>query len=128
MAIPATAKPFPMPLDPRDRNKFYVFVNQGAPDATPTPVLRLGEGSARSSLPLSGEAVAVGLESLTDAARAPRLDGNQLIIWHDVADGMRANSAFAGGGVTVPVLVQVVTTSDPARTEDHSYLVRIANA
>lgn len=126
MANPATARAFAQALDPEDEADFYVFVNQGAPDATPAPVLLPGEWIASYSLTLSAEAAAVGLEIVADGARAPQLVGNRLEIWLTVADEMRGNAAFAGAGITVGISLTIVTTADPARTKERTFLVRIA--
>lgn len=127
MALPATAQAFAQALDPSDVVDFYVVVSQGAPDAPTPTVLLLGEAIADYSLALTTEAAAVGLRIVDRAGYGNRLTGNVLKLWLEVEASMRGSAIFNGAGVTVAIELLIETSSNPPRTKQRSFLVRIAN-
>ena len=126
MANPPTARAFAEQLDPQNLQDFYVYLSQGAPDATPATFLLLGEAPASYQLALTPEAIAVGL-TIETGDYADAMTDNELKLWLSVAPELRGLSAFNAPGVTVGIDLVVTTTASPPRVRAQTFLVGIVN-
>lgn len=91
-------------------------------------LLRPGEQVASYTLSPTAEFVALGGEIMSGGGRDMTLiEGNtQLLFWTQIAAGYQQDAAFAGEGVTLGLVLTVVTNNNPARTRQRTFAIKVA--
>lgn len=125
MAIPPTAVSFAATLDPHEELDFIINASG---------LLEVGEEISSYTLTPLAEAVALGLTIMSGSGRDHALitgdavysDNTAIRLWLEIADLDEADVAFDGQGVSLPIEVELVTNSIPARTRQRTILVKVA--
>lgn len=120
MAIPPKAYRWSQAMDPADRVEF--IVEMGGADALLEPEEEVDE----LTLTLLPEAVLLGLTIETDAYAMVQPTPSSLKIWFTIDPAYRSSSEFDGDGVSLPMELTVVTTSNPPRTRQRTLVLQVA--
>ena len=125
MAIPPTAVSFTATLDPHEELDFVI--NCGG-------LLEVGEEITSYTLTPLAEAVALGLTIMSGSGRDHALitgdatydDNTAVRLWLEIDDTDEGDASFDAAGVSLPVEIEFVTNSSPARTRQRTVLVKVA--
>jgi len=119
MAVPPTATSFGRTLDPNEVLDFGVNL---------AGILEPGEQIASYELVLFPEAVALGLTIMSGDGRDHTLFNGDTGVkfWLTIDEDERENGAFDGAGIMLPLEITAVTSSDPERTRQRTFLVSVA--
>lgn len=116
MAIPPTALKLGKTLDPTDVKEAVINY---------LPLLQAGEQIASFTITLSAAAVALGMSIPNTGPRAVLLinDNTAIQFWPLIDIDEQANPAFDGAGVSLDIEVTIITTADPTRTDQQTFLI-----
>lgn len=116
MAIPPTALKLGRTLDPTDVKEAVINY---------APALQVGEQIDTYAIALSAAAVALGMTIPDTGPRAPQLINEDTAIqfWPLIDDDEQDNPAFEGAGTALDIEVTIVTTADPSRTDQQTFLI-----
>ncbi len=119
MAIPPTAPKFTNTLDPNEEMDFLLNCSG---------LLEAGETIDSYTLTVLSEGVALGLTIMTGDGRDHAANGaaTGVDLWLTIDDAYKTNAAFEGAGIALPLHINIVTNSLPARTRDRTFLVQVA--
>lgn len=117
MPIPSTAFVWGYAMDPSDVVDFTFDV---------AGLLEAGEAVASYTLTLGAESVALGLVIGTGPYAPVLVSGTEYRIWLSVNSTFQSNVAFDGAGSSLPIVLQVITDSAPARTRERTLVVKVA--
>lgn len=125
MAIPPTAVSFAATLDPHEELDFVINCDG---------LLEVGEEIVTYTLTPLAEAVALGLTIMSGSGRdhaliaseASYTDNTAVRLWLEIDDGDETDAAFDAQGTSLPLEIEFVTNSSPARTRQRTVLVKVA--
>lgn len=124
MATPPTAILWPDTMDPAEELDWIADLSS---------MLEPGETAESYELELSPEAIDAGLIIMTGAGHDHRLitgetdrpDNTAILLWLKVDPASQADPLFSGGGTAFPIEVTFLTTSNPSRKRQRTYVIRI---
>lgn len=123
MATPPTAKTFTAMLDPHEEIDWL---------ADCSDILEAAEQIDTYTLTVLAEAVALGFTIMSGSGRdhaKAAVDGTSdkgVLYWATIDSAYQANAAFDGTGTSLPVELEIVTNSSPARTRQRTFLTKVA--
>lgn len=123
MATPPTAKTFAAMLDPHEEIDWLLDCSD---------ILEAAEQIDTYSITVLAEAVALGFTIMSgsgrDHAKAPVAGtaDKGVLFWSTIDGAYQANAAFDGSGTSLPVELEIVTNSTPARTRQRTFLTKVA--
>lgn len=119
MAIPPTAQKFAGVLDPNEELDYL---------ARAGTLLEVGEAIQSYNLTVLPEGVALGLTIMSGAGRDHGLNDTAtgVDMWLTIDPSFKGNAAFNAAGTALPLHLNLVTDSVPARIRDRTFLVQVA--
>lgn len=122
MPTPPTAKSFSAPLDPHEEIDWVLNC---------ADLLEANEQIDSYSLTLLAESVALGLTIMSGSGRDDTtiaINGaaaKGVLFWAEIDAAYEENSAFDGAGTSLPIELEIVTNSTPARTRQRTFLMKV---
>lgn len=131
MPIPRNAITVEQPFDPRDVLEVKVGIAQGAEDASPAPILLLGESVATLGVAVTTEAAAAGLKVVSGTFEgstypAPSIASNVVTFWVTVDEARRGDAMFDGDGVALGIELTFKTNNNPPRVKQRTVAIQVA--
>ena len=115
MPLPSNVTTWADAMDPRDIQNFKIDCSTFLDD---------GENVNTYTLSLMSDAVLAGL-NIGTGAYAPSIAANKINIWFNITDANQQDEMFYGGGTNLPLVIEVVTTSIPARRRERTFAVKV---
>lgn len=113
--LPSNITVFGDIMDPRDIADYEIKA---------TNYLEEGEGVASYSITLLSEALLGGLELGVGAYAHSEANGI-ISLWFNIDELMQSDASFYGGGVTLPLEVEITTDSVPPRRRQRTFGVKV---
>jgi len=129
VAIPPAAHRITRVMDPTDRQLRRITIS-GPGTRLPsgaTAILKNNEEMVDPELVVLAEAAAYGLRIVVDPEYAPEFGEDFVEFWLEIAPERRADSAFQGAGVELPMELTFTTNAVPPPRYQQTITQRVAH-